>query len=67
MTRRRLRPDEIELWQQVADTAERLTPKRATKGPESHPAHPKPKPQRTIQAHKGFTLGAKAQRHCGRA
>lgn len=63
MTRRRLRPDEIELWQQVADTAERLTPERATKGPESHPPHPKPKPQRTIQPHKDFTLGAKAQRH----
>ncbi len=40
MTRRRLRPDEVELWRKVADTAERLAPNR--KGFE--PPLPKPKP-----------------------
>ncbi|NBV62644.1 MAG: DNA mismatch repair protein MutS, partial [Rhodobacteraceae bacterium] len=39
MTRRRLRPDEIELWHKVAETAQKMHPER--KAPT--PVAPKPK------------------------
>ncbi len=42
MTRRRLRPDEIELWRRVADTTDRLHPDR--KGNDA--PMPRPKPQK---------------------
>ncbi|MFU8880794.1 MAG: Smr/MutS family protein [Rhodobacterales bacterium] len=47
MTRRRLRPDEVELWRQIAATTDRLHPE-ATRG-EDHPPRPKPKPRKTPQ------------------
>ncbi|SEQ86714.1 Smr/MutS family protein [Thalassovita taeanensis] len=54
MTRRRLHPDEVELWRQVAETADRL-----------HPEHqrfeapkPNPKPHKTPRARlPDFTVG----------
>jgi len=46
MTRRRLRPDEIELWQKVAERTERLHPERKT--PAGHAPRPKPKPEKPI-------------------
>lgn len=45
MTRRRLRPDEIELWHKVAETAQKMHPER--KAPT--PVAPKPKPRKTPQ------------------
>lgn len=42
MTRRRLSPEEVELWKKVADTAERLNPDR----PHSELPKPKPKPKK---------------------
>ena len=45
MTRRRLRPDEVDLWRQIAATTERLHPD-APRG-EDAPARPKPKPHKT--------------------
>ncbi len=42
MTRRRLSPEEVELWKKVADTAERLNPDR----PHSEMPKPKPKPKK---------------------
>jgi len=47
MTRRRLRPDEVELWRQIAATTDRLHPEIA-RG-EDHPPRPKPKPHKTPQ------------------
>lgn len=46
MTRRRLRPDEIELWRRVAETTDRLHPDR--KGHE--PPMPRPKPRKPAKA-----------------
>ncbi|MDX1781233.1 MAG: Smr/MutS family protein [Thalassovita sp.] len=43
MTRRRLNPDEVELWKKVAETAERLHPERKA----SELPKPKPKPKKT--------------------
>lgn len=59
MTRRRLRPDEIELWQKVADTTQRLHPEMT---PHDLP-HPKPKPvKRPKRANlPDFTIGQTAQ------
>lgn len=60
MTRRRLRPDEVELWQKVAERTERLHPERASDTPLK--TRPKPKPQKSvINVTEPFTLGAKAQ------
>ncbi|WP_425044899.1 Smr/MutS family protein [Primorskyibacter sp. S87] len=42
MTRRRLTPDEVELWHKVVEQAERLHPERRTAGSQS--PLPKPKP-----------------------
>lgn len=45
MTRRRLRPDEVELWRQIAATTERLHPELQRS--DEHAARPKPKPHKT--------------------
>lgn len=54
MTRRRLRPDEVELWRQVADTAHRLHPERHR----HDEPKPKPKPEKPPRQRIGdFTVG----------
>lgn len=59
MTRRRLKPEEIELWRQVAATAERLHPERAR--PDDLAPKPKPKPHKTPKPRlPDFTLGQTA-------
>ena len=45
MTRRRLRPDEVELWRQIAATTDRLHPELPRA--EDPVARPKPKPHKT--------------------
>ena len=57
MSRRRLKPEEMELWRKVADTAERLHPERKRgEGP-----LPKPTPRKTPKHRiEGFELGQKA-------
>ena len=58
MTRRRLRPDEVELWQKVAERTERLHPDRT--GDASRAARPKPKPEKPVfTVQEPFTLGAR--------
>lgn len=47
MTRRRLRPDEVELWRQIAATTERLHPELPRV--EESVALPKPKPHKTAK------------------
>ncbi|MEE4347345.1 MAG: DNA mismatch repair protein MutS, partial [Paracoccaceae bacterium] len=44
MSRRRLRPEEVELWRQIAETTERLHPE--TPRSEEPVARPKPKPHK---------------------
>lgn len=60
MSRRRLRPDELELWQRVARTTERLHPKR----PEPKPARPAAPPKLRQPAQKEpverFSVGERA-------
>ncbi|SLN43686.1 putative DNA endonuclease SmrA [Roseovarius litorisediminis] len=57
MTRRKLRPDEIELWQKVARTAESLHPDR----PASDLPLPKPRPhKKPMPRIERFDLGHKA-------
>ena len=49
MTRRRLRPDEIELWRKIADSTERLHPERPAPDiarADDGPQRPKPKPHK---------------------
>ena len=62
MAPRRLRPDEKELWQQVADTAERLHPNRPVfheSKPKQKPApSPKTYPQRPVDR---FEIGTKSR------
>ena len=59
MTRRRLRPDEVELWQKVAERTERLHPERKAETPRA--ARPKPKPEKPVfHVSEPFTLGARA-------
>ena len=54
MTRRRLRPEEIELWRRVAETTERIGPER--KGHET--PMPRPKPKKTPRAPvRAFDIG----------
>lgn len=57
MTRRRLTPDEIDLWRKVADTAQRFHPERTY-----HEApKPKPKPVKVAKPRiGGFEMGTKA-------
>ncbi len=58
MSRRKLRPEEIELWRQVAETAERLHPERGRhEGPK-----PRPKPEKKqVGRMGGFTVGQNTQ------
>ena len=59
MTRRRLTKDEIALWRQVADTAQRLHPERSR-----HDAPmPKPKPTKPVKPRQiqGFEVGSRAR------
>lgn len=58
MSRRKLRPEEIELWRQVAETAERLHPERGRhEGPK-----PRPKPEKKpVGRMDGFTVGQNTQ------
>ncbi|MEZ5714545.1 MAG: Smr/MutS family protein [Paracoccaceae bacterium] len=60
MSRRRLSPDEVELWRKVAHSAERLHPERkAHEAPHPKPVLPKPKPQKRAPADlHGFEMGA---------
>ncbi|MFD1511597.1 Smr/MutS family protein [Lacimonas salitolerans] len=60
MTRRRLRPDEVELWRKVAETAQRLHPERKT----HQTPQPKPKPAKPPQGQTRiteFTMGQVTQ------
>lgn len=58
MTRRRLRPDEIELWRKVADSAERLHPERKRRDP----LLPKPKPLKTpVHPIDAFEFGSRVR------
>ena len=58
MTRRRLTPEEIDLWRQVVDKAERLHPEKFT----AQRIHPKPKPAKTPRAHiERFEIGQTAR------
>lgn len=59
MTRRRLRPDEVELWQRVAERTERLHPERTSDTPLT--TRPKPKPEKPVfNVNEPFTLGSRA-------
>lgn len=59
MTRRRLRPDEIELWQRVTETTHRLHPERLVKDLPK----PKPKPTKTLNpSYQDFKVGQKAKK-----
>ena len=63
MSRRRLRPDEIELWRCVADRVERLHPEAAAKPPPL----PRPKPVKPPVARiEPFALGQAARAKPGR-
>lgn len=56
MTRRRLRPDEVELWRQIAATTERLHPEMPRA--EDPVVRPKPKPHKTAKPRlPDFTIG----------
>lgn len=58
MTRRRLRPDEVELWQKVAERTERLHPERTADSP--FKTRPKPKPEKPVfNVTEPFTLGSR--------
>lgn len=57
MSRRRLRPDELDLWSQVARTTERLTPPRKGVSPDLPKAKPK-KPAKQADPIPTFSLGA---------
>jgi len=58
MTRRRLTPEEIELWHRVVDKTERLHPQSAATQPRPLP---KPKPAKSpLPRIEGFTLGQTA-------
>ena len=72
MSRRRLRPDELDLWKRVARTAERLHPERREVGQPPQPkANPKrsgnpelpPAPATEIPAQ--FRIGARAPKKAG--
>ena len=58
MTRRRLKPEELEMWRKVADTTERLHPERKR----GEAPLPKPTPRKTPkQRIEEFELGQKAR------
>ena len=59
MTRRRLTPDEVELWRKVSDTAERMHPERTK--PHEAPM-PKPKPVKVTHPRvSDFDVGSRAR------
>lgn len=61
MTRRRLRPEELELWKQVARTAQPLPDRlKAHPKPPVEPAMPTPRPAERNAPLPAFTLGEKA-------
>ncbi|MFD0859500.1 Smr/MutS family protein [Roseovarius aquimarinus] len=65
MSRRRLKPEELDLWRQVARTAEALHP--AQPRPKSAPAQPKQKPEPRAEAEtpapiQHFRMGQKSPR-----
>ena len=56
MSRRRLRPEEVELWRQITETTERLHPE--TPRSEEPVTRPKPKPHKVAKARlPDFTIG----------
>ncbi|KRS11215.1 DNA mismatch repair protein MutS [Roseovarius atlanticus] len=57
MSRRRITPEELKLWQQVAKTAERLDPKRDTTTPKLLQAKPKSKPETPKTEISPFEIG----------
>lgn len=60
MTRRRLRPDEVELWRKVAETTQRLTPEQR------HRDVPMPKPKPVKPIHRSierFEIGQSTNGH----
>lgn len=60
MTRRRLTPDEIEIWRKVAETAQRFHPDRDSGTPPS--PKPKPKPVKVARPRiEPFEMGARAR------
>ncbi|MFX0545469.1 Smr/MutS family protein [Roseovarius sp. S1116L3] len=63
MSRRRLKPDELDLWRQVARTAEALHPAQPRPKAPPKPAAPKHEPERPAPAPvQHFKLGQKASR-----
>lgn len=61
MSRRRLNAEEVDLWRKVAETTERLHPKRTVAEIPSALHKPKPKPKKTPRARlPEFQLGSKA-------
>lgn len=64
MTRRRLRPDEVELWRKVADKAQRLHPERKQKDKPQPKSTPKPPQSQTRITE--FTMGQSSQPISGR-
>lgn len=59
MTRRRLSPEEVDLWRQVARTTQRLHPERSAA--EHQAPNPRPKPHKTPKARiESFELGKRA-------
>ena len=60
MTRRRLRPDEVALWQKVTEKTQRLHPERKPEDA-AHVSRPKPIPQKPVfNVNEPFTLGSQA-------
>ncbi|MDV4144669.1 MULTISPECIES: Smr/MutS family protein [Shimia] len=59
MSRRRLTPEEIELWRKVTDSAHRMHPER----PRHEAPMPKPKPTKTVKQRltQSFEVGSKAR------
>lgn len=58
MTRRRLNPEEVELWRKVTETAQRMHPER----PRHEAPMPKPKPVKPVKRRmtQSFEVGSKA-------
>ena len=59
--KRRLRPDEMELWRKVADKTERLHPERKTSMPERPAPKPKVQSRPAPDPHPEFRVGQKSR------